>query len=85
MIPNSRLVCLRLSPVFLFYAIFLLVSGYVYSLDWKQGEIQTKTASGYEFSEIGFVLYQYPIGPLAAKVHVYSKLYMHNLFLKLNV
>ena len=67
MVPKKRQLCLRCSPIVVFYAICLLTLQYVYGFNLNDDELPT-TAHDYNLSEIGLVKYRYPVGPLAAQV-----------------
>ena len=53
MMPNSRQVCLKSSVFLIIYAIFLLISSYVFSLNLTESELPTKV-NGVNLDEIGF-------------------------------
>ncbi|KAK9732190.1 Piezo [Popillia japonica] len=65
MIPNQRRSMLRSSPVLICYAIFLLLSAYVYSMDID--ELPT-TIYGISMEQIGFIkVTEFPWKPLIVK------------------
>ncbi|XP_044744035.1 piezo-type mechanosensitive ion channel component isoform X4 [Chrysoperla carnea] len=51
--PNQRRSMLRSSPLLVLYAIFLLLSQYIYTLDLKETELPSKI-QGYNLKQIGF-------------------------------
>lgn len=60
MMPNSRQVCLKSSVFLIIYAIFLLISSYVFSLNLTEIELPTKV-NGVNLDEIGFKKYGYDL------------------------
>lgn len=54
LIPNQRKSMLYSSPFLVFYALFLLISAYVYSMNLTDDELPTKI-NGVNLEEIGFV------------------------------
>jgi len=68
MIPNSRQACLKSSPALVFFALFLLLGQYVYSLDLTDQELPSQ-AGTFTMSEIGFrKYYDLSYQPLFMKV-----------------
>lgn len=68
MTPNSRQVCLRSSPILVFYAILLLIGQYVYSLDLNDTELPISIGN-VTINEIGFKKYgELSYQPLFIKV-----------------
>ncbi|XP_074605429.1 piezo type mechanosensitive ion channel component isoform X3 [Brevipalpus obovatus] len=67
MVPNSRQACLKSSFALVLYAIFLLISQYIFSLDLTDQELPLKIGN-IELQEIGFKKYHYlSYEPLALK------------------
>ena len=66
--PLKRTVCLRFSPVILFYALCLNMLQYIYGLNLNDDELPSALKNGFELRDIGLVKYDYPAGPLAIKV-----------------
>ncbi|XP_071053073.1 piezo-type mechanosensitive ion channel component isoform X2 [Onthophagus taurus] len=54
--PKQRRAMLRSSPFLVFYAIFLLISGYIFSMDLTDAELPSKLAH-INLAQIGFVKY----------------------------
>lgn len=67
MIPKKRAICMRFSPVIVFYAECLFTLTYVYGFDLTPSELPSQVADGYNLNDIGLVKYKYPVGPLAAQ------------------
>lgn len=53
MVPNKRASMMKCSPFIVFYAMFLLLVQYVYSMDLTEEELPTEI-NGINMSEIGF-------------------------------
>lgn len=70
MIPKKRVICMRLSPLIVFYAECLLTITYVYGFDAK---LPDHASGGYNLKDIGLIKYEYPVGPLAAQVSLNSQ------------
>lgn len=67
LIPNQRKSMLRSSPFLVFYAWFLLISAYIYSLNSTEEEIPSHI-QGFNLAQIGFVkVTQLPCNPLLVK------------------
>jgi hypothetical protein len=66
MIPKSRHLTLRLSPLLVFYGEGLLIIQYVFGMNLKH-ELPTEVA-GVKLDEIGFKVFLYPCLQLAVQV-----------------
>lgn len=69
MIPNQRKAMLRTSPFIVFYAIFLLIAQYIYSMNLTEDELPTRVAAkGINLAQIGFIRYSHlPIKTILLK------------------
>jgi len=67
MVPQKRQLCLRCSPVVVFYAICLVTLQYVYGFNLNDDELPT-IVNDYSLKEIGLVKYPYPVIWLATQV-----------------
>ncbi|XP_063241990.1 piezo-type mechanosensitive ion channel component-like isoform X9 [Bacillus rossius redtenbacheri] len=67
-IPNQRRSMLRCSPFLVFYALFLLMSQYVYGMELTEAELPQEV-EGLNLKQIGFVkAVRLPVKPVLAKV-----------------
>ncbi|XP_066250610.1 piezo-type mechanosensitive ion channel component isoform X3 [Euwallacea similis] len=67
LVPNQRKSMLRSSPFLVFYAWFLLISAYIYSMNLTESELPS-TLSGINLAQIGFVKVTIlPCNPLFVK------------------
>ncbi|CAH1098787.1 unnamed protein product [Psylliodes chrysocephalus] len=68
LIPNQRKRMLSSSPFLVLYALFLLISAYIYSMNFNEAELPTQ-AQGVDLEEIGF---KKPEGPACIPLLVKS-------------
>lgn len=66
-VPKKRQLCLRCSPVVVFYAVCLITLQYIYGFKLNDEELPIMV-NGYNLNEIGLDKYDYPVGPLAIQV-----------------
>lgn len=67
LVPNQRKSMLWSSPIIVFYAAFLLLSSYIYSMNLTDAELPSKI-EGWNLTEIGFVKMEVlPCNPLLVK------------------
>ncbi|XP_049822868.1 piezo-type mechanosensitive ion channel component isoform X3 [Aethina tumida] len=86
LIPNQRKSMLRSSPFLVFYAWFLLISAYIYSMNLTEEELPS-IIKGINMKQIGFVKVQHlPCNPLLVKClftamfWITLRQYMHERF-----
>lgn len=68
MVPNQRQSMLRLSPFLTAYAIFLLVTQYLFDLDFTNEELIKTRINITEGEQIGFSKSDFPVKELGIKV-----------------
>lgn len=68
-LPNSRRVCMLMSPAIVMYAECLLIIQFIYGMNLNDNELPLKGTTGdVNFRDIGLVKYDYPCLPLGVKI-----------------